>query len=124
MLNFVDPETKKRYSKSYLKTVHNQLSAILNHAVRYCGLRDNLARVVGNMGSEKNIEMKFWTREEYQFFSEAMMDDPFAFYCFEVLYWRGIREGELLALTPNDIDFEKKTISINRPFSIFGERTL
>lgn len=116
MLNYVDPETKKPYSKSYLKTVHNQLSAILNHAVRYYGLRDNPARVVGNMGSEKNIEMKFWTREEYQLFSEAMMDDPLAFYCFEVLYWCGIREGELLALTPNDIDFEKKTISINKTF--------
>jgi len=28
--------------------------------------------------------------------------------CFEILYWRGIREGELLVLTPEDIDISKK----------------
>ena len=46
--------------------------------------------------------MLFWTREEYTKFSEAMMDKPLSFYAFEVLYWCGIREGELLALTPAD----------------------
>ena len=28
-------EKKKPYSQTYLKTLHNQLSAIFNHAVRY-----------------------------------------------------------------------------------------
>ena len=28
-----------------------------------------------------------------------MMDKPVSFYAFEMLYWCGIREGELLALT-------------------------
>ena len=36
--------------------------------------------------------------------------------CFEILYWRGIREGELLALTQEDIDISKKTISITKTF--------
>ena len=31
-------------SQSYLKTIHNQLSCIFNHAVRYYELRDNPAR--------------------------------------------------------------------------------
>ena len=51
--------------------------------------------------------MLFWTREEYARFSEAMMDKPVSFYAFEMLYWCGIREGELLALTPADFDFKK-----------------
>ena len=33
-----------------------------------------------------------------------------------MLYWCGIREGELLALTPADFDFEKGTVSINKSY--------
>lgn len=60
--------------------------------------------------------MLFWTREEYTKFSEAMMDKPLSFYAFEVLYWCGVREGELLALTPADFDFEKRTLTINKSY--------
>ena len=125
LLAYRDPETKKPFSKSYLKTVHNQLSAIFNHAMKFYRLPANPARQVGNMGSENDIEMKFWTREEYILFSEAMMDDPLAFYVFEVLYWCGLREGEVLALTPNDFDFKKKTISITKTFQVLhGKETI
>ncbi len=33
-----------------------------------------------------------------------------------MLYWCGIREGELLALTPADFDFEKGTVSISKSY--------
>lgn len=33
-----------------------------------------------------------------------------------MLYWTGIREGELLALTPADFNFEKKTLRINKSY--------
>ena len=109
-------EKKKPFSQTYLKTVHNQLSAIFNHAVRFYDLRSNPAAKVGNMGSEEHAEMLFWTKEEYQKFSEVMMDKPISFYAFEMLYWCGIREGELLALTPADFDFEKQTVRINKSY--------
>ena len=115
MLNHKD-ENGKPYSPVYLKTVHNQLSAIFNHAARFYGLNLNPARQAGNMGAEERKEMLFWTREEYTKFSEAMMDKPLSFYAFEVLYWCGIREGELLALTPADFDFEKRTLTINKSY--------
>ena len=106
----------KPLSKTYLKTVHNQLSAIFNHAVRYYGLQVNPAQRAGNMGTEERREMLFWTKEEYTKFSEAMMDKPISFYAFEMLYWCGIREGELLALTPADFDFGRGTVSINKSY--------
>ena len=111
-----DPKDGTPYSKSYLKTIHNQLSAIFNHAVRYYKLAENPARTVGNMGSEKGIEMKYWTRDEYLKFSEYMMDDPVGYYYFQMLYWCGLREGEALALTMNDFDFAKNTVSITKTF--------
>ena len=42
------------YSQVYLKTIHNQLSAILNHAVNFYDLKSNAARKAGSMGKEKN----------------------------------------------------------------------
>ena len=121
MLAYRD-EKKKPYSQTYLKTLHNQLSAIFNHAVRYYELRSNPAAKVGNMGSEEHREMLFWTKEEYKKFSFEMMDKPVSFYAFEMLYWCGIREGELLALTPADFDFDKETVTINKSYQrLHGE---
>lgn len=115
MLNYKD-EKDKPYSPVYLKTLHNQLSAIFNHAVKYYNLRENPAAKVGNMGKSKNKEMEFWTKEEYLKFADVMMERPISFYAFEVLYWTGIRVGELLALTPSDFDFEKSTLTISKSY--------
>ena len=106
----------KRFSKSFLKTIHNQLSAIMNHAVKFYGLTSNPATAVGNMGTDKEVEINFWTSEQYKRFSEEMLCEPMYYVCFEILYWCGIREGELLALTMRDIDFKRKTININKTF--------
>ena len=105
------------YSPTYLKSVHSQLSAIFNHAVKYYGLRNNPAKMAGGMGKEESKDMQFWTQKEYLTFSEAVMDKPMSFYAFEMLYWTGIREGELLALTPADFDFETGTVSINKTYT-------
>ena len=106
----------KKYSPVYLKTLHNQLSAIFNHAVKFYGLKENPAAKVGNMGKARSREMLFWTEEEYQKFAFAIMDKPLSYYAFEMLYWCGIREGELLALTPADLDFERGTVTINKSY--------
>ena len=116
MLNYRD-KNGKAYSPTYLKTLHGQLSAILNHAVRFYGLKSNAAATAGCMGSEKHKEMLFWTKEEYLKFAEVMMDKPQSYYAFEVLYWCGIREGELLALTPADFDLDKGLLSITKSYA-------
>ena len=124
MLAYRDPVTRMPYSKSYLKTIHNQLSAVFNHAVRYYKLKENPAAIVGNMGSEKGIRMKYWTKDQYLKFSEAIMDEPRAYYAFQVLYWCGIREGEMLALTPKDLDLEKGTLSVTKTFQHLNGRDI
>lgn len=122
MLSYRDMSTGMPYSKSYLKTIHNQLSAVFNHAVRYYRLKENPAAIAGNMGSEKGIRMKYWTKEQYLKFAEAIMDDPKAYYAFQILYWCGIREGEMLALQLRDLDFEKGTLSISKTFQHLNGR--
>lgn len=69
-------EKNQPYSPTYLKSIHNQLVAILNHAVRHYRLKSNPASKVGYIGSKEAEEMQFWTKEEYQRFAEAVMDKP------------------------------------------------
>ena len=123
LINYKD-DNGKPYSPVYLKTIHNQLSAIFNHAVRYYNLKENPCQKAGSMGKKKNREMLFWTKEEYLKFADAMMDKPMSYYAFEMLYWTGIREGELLALTSADFDFEKRTVTINKSFQHLNGRDI
>ena len=112
----------KPYSASYLQKIHSQLSAIFNHAVNFYHLPSNPAQKAGNMGKEEHREMLFWTKEEYLKFIECVKDKPISYYAFQILYWCGIREGELLALTPADIDFENKKLHITKSYQyINGE---
>lgn len=121
LLNVAD-ENGNRYSLVYLKTIHNQLSAIFNHAVRFYDLPTNPAAKAGNMGKEKTREMLYWTKDEYMKFAEEIMDKPVSFYAFEMLYWCGLRLGEMLALTPADFNFDKGIVRINKSYQrINGE---
>ncbi len=104
----------KKYSETYRKTMHNQLSCIFNHACRYYNLKENPARKAGNMGKEQTKEMQFWTTEEYKKFSEAIMDKEMSYYAFEMLYWTGIRLGECFVLCMEDFDFTNDTVRINK----------
>ncbi len=109
-------KTGNPYSPVYLRTLQTQLTAIFNHAVKYYGLRENPCHKAGPLGKKKTKEMLFWTKEEYLRFADAMMDKPRSFYAFELLYWCGMREGELLALTPADFDLEKGTVTISKSY--------
>ena len=124
MCNIYKDDKGKPYSPVYLKTIHNQLSAIFNHAVRYYNLKENPCQKAGSMGKKKNREMLFWTKDEYLKFADVMMDKPLSYYAFEMLYWTGIREGELLALTPADFNFEKETVTINKSFQHLNGRDI
>lgn len=101
------------YLPTYLCTIHAQLSSILNHACRYYNLKTNVARDLGTMGEKEADEMLFWTQEEYEAFIKAVKDKPHSYYAFEILYWCGLRMGELLTLTKEKFDFKTGTIKID-----------
>lgn len=106
----------KPYAPTYLKTLQAQLSAIFNHAVRYYDLPSNPVGKAGPLGEHEAEEMLFWTKEEYLEFIPTMANKPYSYYAFELLYWCGIRMGELRALTPADFDFETNVLSITKSY--------
>ena len=68
--------------------------------------------------------MEFWTKDEFATFIEAMKDRPASYAIFMTMYYTGIREGELLALTPADIDFDKDTLTINKSYQRLGGKDI
>ena len=113
----------KGYSPTYLKTVNCQLTAIFNYAMRYYNLQDNPCRKAGAIGKSKGEPKDFWMQEEFNVFLETVSDKPETRMAFLLLYWTGMRIGELLALTYNDINLEEKTISINKSYQRLKGKT-
>lgn len=105
------------YKDTYLKSINNQMSCIMNYAKRFYDLNTDPCGKAGSMGKSNADEMEFWTLDEYLAFREGIKDKQISYLCFEVLYWTGIREGELLALTFEDINFAEKHIRINKTYA-------
>lgn len=112
-------DDKQNYSPTYLKTINNQLNAIFNYALKYWGLSTNPVRICGSIGKKNADSMKFWTKEEFDRFVDGIKDNQTSSLMFQLLFWTGIRVGELLALTLDDFDFTRNSVSINKSFTIY-----
>ena len=117
-------EDGKPYADTYLRTVNNQLTAIFNYAVKYYGLKENPCHKAGSIGKKQADEMLFWTKEEFETFIESIRDEPVWYAIFMTLYYTGIREGELLALTPADIDLKKMTLTVNKSYQYLNGKDM
>ena len=105
----------KHFSEAYLRTIQSQFNSIINYAFSKGYLKANPLADIKNMGI-KDKRVEFWTPEEYERFAYHAMEYPQYYYVYEMLYWCGIREGELLALTPADFDFTTHTLRINKSY--------
>lgn len=124
MLNYRN-QNGNPYKPAYLKIIQAELSAIFNHAVRFYELRNNPVIKAGPLGSGKSDEMLFWTKDEYFSFSQMIVDNPISYHAFQLLYWCGLRTGELLALTPVDFDFGAGILHITKSLQrIHGENII
>ncbi len=115
----------KTFRPTYLRSLHSRLSAIFNHAVKFYDLPSNPCQKAGVMGSKKPETIDFWTLEEYQKFIPAVADKPRSKVGFEILYWAGLRIGELLALTPADYLKDKMALRVNKTWQkVDGEEVI
>lgn len=105
---------KENFAPTYLKTINNQMSALFNYACRYYDLESNPCRKAGSIGKSKADDMDFWTKEEFDQFLTAFEKKPEAYMAFKLLFWTGMRIGEMLALTFEDVNLEERVISITK----------
>lgn len=106
--------SENHYADTYLKSIHNQLSAIMNFAVKYYHLPFNPAARCGSMGKKQAEHFDFWTKDEFYQFVSYYENDPKLKAIFYLLFFTGMRKGELYALTLLDFDFDKNTVSITK----------
>lgn len=112
-----------KVAPTYAKTINNQISAIFNYAVKYYGLVSNPARVAGSVGKKNADEMSFWTAEQFNEFIQHVPKPP-GRVGLSVLFWTGLRIGELLALTPADIDLEAHTLTVDKNYQMVQGKDL
>lgn len=108
---------KAGYSKNSL----NQIHAVIHHALDYAVYPAEL--ITSNPSSYIKVPKKAPTNiVKRHIISQTQLDDLLAKYPFGtamympilILFHTGIRVGELLGLTWDDVDFEKKTIVLRR----------
>lgn len=106
----------QNYSDTYLKTIDMHLFSVFKYAFQYYDFPNPYDKAE-HIGAGNTHSMNFWTLEEYHSFIQSFDKKSIEFIAFELLYWCGMRVGELLALTPQDIDREKKIIKISKTYT-------
>ncbi len=108
--NTLLPQGKKQ---TYCRIIHAQLAAVLNYAVRYYGLKQNPARLAGSIGTLKQQKaIQFYTLDQFRQFLPCVKEKYRL--AFKILFFTGLRVGEMLALTVSDFDPEAGTLDINK----------
>ena len=102
------------YTDGYLRRMHGAISTLFNYAVRYYNLPSNPCRKAGCMGKYTH-SIQFWTLDQYNSFIQHI-EDIRAKTALELLFYSGMRLGEMLALTLSDLDFTDNTISITKTY--------
>ena len=64
----------------------------------------------------KDSEINYWTPQQFLKFINVVNDDLDNL-MYRFLYYTGLRLGEMIALTWDDIDFKRQTITINKSFT-------
>lgn len=106
---------QKEYSVEYKNKVLGLLKRVIKYSHKYHNTNDYMLNYIENYKRVNEIkkEMEFFTYEEFKKFISVI--DEFNYKIFyETLYYLGLRQGECCALTWNDIDFNKKEVSINK----------
>ena len=106
----------KGYSQTYLRMVQNQITALFTHASNIYNLNNNPCKKVKKMGKSDADKLNFWTKDEYDCFISGIDRESINYVIFEIQFWTGCREGELLAITKNDVDFQENRISISKTY--------
>ncbi len=102
-----------QYSYTYKSSLRTCLASIYRYADRYFDIKNIMNKVEPFRNMEAPQEMQYWTKAEFQQFISVCDDERYRVY-FYLLYVTGCRKGEMLALTWNDINFDQRTISINK----------
>ena len=101
-----------KYSENYPRKTNTQLLALFKYGEKIFHIK-NPVRNLEAIGSYQKKKPTVWTIEHFNTFIKTIKNEAIKVgFC--ILYWTGLRIGELLALTSEDINFENLTINIDK----------
>lgn len=113
---YTSERTGDKLAPSTLHSINRVMTSLFNFAVKYYDLPGNPVAIVGGIGhADKRTEC--WSTDEFQTFIDVVprrIDRV----VFMLLFYTGMRIGELLALTLDDFDFTNKTVTINKTLTL------
>jgi integrase len=108
---------RKKCSSQYVRSIQGLLSIAFDRAIILGLMPENPSKVIGNVKKEKS-QIDFWTKEEFEkVVAKIYLGDYFQHFQFVAiwfLFMTGMRVGEATAIQWSDIDFEKRTLTINK----------
>ena len=110
---------KKHLKISYLNRCYGLFKSILDYGMKYYSLDKNVVKICGRFEekSDKIVDdtqkIRYITLENFNKFI-SVIDNSMWKTFFMFLYYTGMRKGEVIALTWNDIDFNKDSIVVNK----------
>lgn len=106
----------RKYKSSYARSLQGIFSIAMDRAVILGLTKENPSRVVGNIKKTREVEVDFWTKEEFEKFIACFDRDDYYHNLIFVIVWllfmTGMRIGEATALYWDDVDFETGAIKI------------
>lgn len=113
---------KTNLSVAYLNKCRCILSKINQIGIKFFGIERNYINDIGTFKNQNYKEKKLDNKIRYisldQFNSFiSTIEDKLWYTFFYLLYYSGMRKGEAIALTWEDINFKNKTISVNKTYT-------
>lgn len=106
--------SEKKLSPNTINKIIILLKKILDVGLRKGYYKEHPAGLLKKLQIEK-AKLNFWTVKEFKHFLTLFNDDEYNIkLLFTVLFFTGLRLGEALALTWQDIDFSSNTIHITK----------
>lgn len=118
--NFIDKMSSDGYAFNTIENVRTTVVLALDSAVEYKLIKENPMRLA-KLPKRDAKEMKVWTVEQVNHFLNYTKDNS-KFHCvYALALMTGMRQGEILGLRWQDIDFEKKMLYVRQTLTHYGK---
>src|SRR5690606_30007453 len=112
---------EKGLSGTSIQDVHKVLRNALGTAVKWGMISKNVATMVDRPKADK-AEIKIWTIEEANQFLKVAKETTRYYIAFLLALSTGMRQGEILGLRWQDVDFEKGIIKVIQTLDHQGKK--
>ncbi|MEH7094055.1 tyrosine-type recombinase/integrase [Neobacillus vireti] len=110
---------EKKLHHNTVRKIHTMLVNALDRAVKFDMVVKNAAKLV-DPPKESKAEMKVWSVDEVHSFLDAAKDSPF-FMVYNIAINTGMRQGEILGLSWDCVNFEDNLLSVKQTLGHDGK---